>query len=310
MTPPARRAAAPLAAVLPPWSWAVGAMISIQAAVALSIPLTQKLGAPAAVCLRLCFAAIMLLLLARPWAAIARLRAGEGRSALLLGVVTGTMTSCYFASVAHIPIGMANAIEFLGPLGVALWQGRRLRDAALAVFAASGVALLLLPGLQAPPHATSGLWHVNLTGVALASAAAFFWALYIVLTKRVGTQFAGIDGLAISITVAACVTLPGAIASGGLWHADLHDLRWLVLMALMTPVLPFALEVAALRQMDAGRFGLLMSVELAVALFFGVVLLHQTPSLLQAIGFACVIAVNALAALGPAASQESGPHAE
>lgn len=316
MTGPARASnpsLPPIARILPPWSWAVAAMLIIQAAVALSIPFTQRLGAPAAVSLRLGFAALILLALTRPWSAIGRLLRGQDLSVLLLGAATGLMTLCYFAAAARIPLGLSNAIEFMGPLGVALWHSRNRRGAALAAMAGGGVLLLLLPSLPLPPallaalgpltgpptHAGAAGWHADPLGLLLASAAASFWAAYILLTRRIGARFAGAQGLAISITVAALITLPIGLP-GAIAHAHPTDLLALLGLGLMTPVIPFALEMAALRHIPPGRFGLLMSLEPAAALGFGVILLGQIPQPIQLAGFAAVLAANALASRSPA----------
>ena len=238
---------------------------------------------PAAVTgLRLCWAAVILLAFARPWGAIGAVLAGRAWSAVLLGATSGAMTLCYFASLALIPQGMSNGIEFLGPLAVGALGGRRWVDAVAVMLAGLGVALLL--------HPTAG-WHGNALGIAYAAGAGFGWGSYILLTKRVGQRFAGLDGLAISLTVAAIVTAPFGLPH--VWgQVSVRDVLAAGGLAIMIPVLPYVLEMAALRRLKPGTFGILMSLEPAIATVCGIVLLGQIPGLWPAVGFVCVIGAS------------------
>jgi len=174
-------------------------------------------------------------------------------------------------------VGTASALEFLGPLGVAILRGRGSTNVWPAV-AAIGVLLLTEP------------WHGALdpAGVAFALAAAVAWALYIVLTQRVGDEVAGLQGLAISMPVAGLVA---AVVAG---PSLVDDLTPEVLMAgvglaILLPVIPFALEMRALRHLTATAFGTLMSLEPALALLVGLVVLGQAPGLLPMAGIAFVV---------------------
>jgi len=246
---------------------------------------------PAAVTwLRLCWAAVLLMGVARPWGAVAAVLGGRASSVLALGAVSGVMTLCYFASLALIPQGMSNGIEFLGPLAVGALGGRRWLDAAAVALAALGVGLLLRP---------DGAWQANAAGIALAAAAGAGWAAYIVLTKRVGQRFTGLDGLAISLAVAALVTTPVGLPA--VWgHVGARDVLAAGGLAIMIPVLPYVLEMAALRRLRPGTFGILMSLEPAIATLCGAVLLGQIPGVWQIAGFVCVIAASVATVSGQA----------
>jgi inner membrane transporter RhtA len=269
--------------LLPPaWSWAVASMALIQLGAALSHPMLLTFGPVAVTWLRLCWAAVLLLAFVRPFDAWREVFTGRAWSAVALGVASGAMTLCYFESLARIPQGMANAIEFLGPLSVAVAGSRRARDLLWAALAAVGVALLLRPGRA---------WQPDAAGIAFAGAAAVCWALYIVLTKRVGARFAGFDGIAISLTIAALVTTPFGLAQA--WgQVSARDALAAGGLAILIPVLPYVLELAALRRLSTRSFGILMSAEPAIATLMGATLLAQVPGPLPAVGFLCVIGAS------------------
>jgi inner membrane transporter RhtA len=267
---------------LPPWSWVVASMVTIQLGAALSHPMLLTSGAASVTWLRLCWASLLLLGFVRPFDAIYQVFTGRAWSAVALGVASGVMTLCYFESLARIPQGMSNAIEFMGPLGVAVVGSRRVADFLWAGLAAAGVTLLLQPG-----HA----WQPNMAGIAFAVGSAVGWAIYIILTKRVGARFAGLDGLAVSMTIAALVITPVGLDQA--WgHISTRDLLAAGGLAILIPVLPYVLELSALRKLSTRAFGILMSAEPAIATFMGAVLLAQVPGPMQAAGFVCVIAAT------------------
>ena len=273
----------PLAMVFPPWSWACASMVIIQLGAALSHPMLLTSGPLAVTWLRLCWAAALLLAFARPWAALREVVAGRAWPAVMLGATTGAMTLCYFEALARIPQGMANTIEFLGPLGVAIAGSRRKRDLLWAGLAGCGVVLLLQPGAT---------WRPDAAGLAFALAAALCWGLYIVLTKQVGARFAGQEGLAISLLVAALLTAPPGLAR--VWgQISAPELLAAGGLAILIPVLPYMLEISALRYMPSRSFGILMSAEPAIATVLGAAVLGQMPGPVQAAGFLCVIAASA-----------------
>lgn len=257
---------------------AVLAMFLVQLGTAASVGLFDRLGAEGTAWLRLAWAAVILPVLVRPWRTTWT-RAGL-LTCLALGVVTAGLTMSFLASITRIPLGTASALEFLGPLTVAMVRGRA-GARWWGMVAAAGVVLL------------TGPWHgvVDPVGVALALTAAVGWGAYIVLTQRAGDAVTGVNALAVSIPVAALVA---TIAVG---PATIGRLTWpLVLsglgLALLMPVIPFVLELLALRRLTAAAFGILMSIEPAIALLIGLALLHQIPQLSSALGILLVVSAG------------------
>jgi inner membrane transporter RhtA len=257
---------------------ALAAIVCVQVGIAASVGLFDDIGPEGAAALRLAWAGILLLVLVRPRPS-AFSRRGLVAS-VVLGVVTGALTLCFMAAVARLPLGTASALEFLGPLGVAVLRGRGSTKVWPAV-AAVGVLLLTEP------------WHGALDpiGVAFALAAAVAWALYIVLTQRVGDEVAGLQGLAISLPVAGLVA---TLIAGPSLVGDLTPAVLLagVGLAILLPVIPFALEMLALRRLTTTAFGTLMSLEPALALLIGLLVLGQAPGLLPIAGIAFVVAAG------------------
>ncbi len=267
---------------LPPWSWVLGSMLSIQFAAAFSIPMLDAVGASTVAWLRLCWAAVLLIVFVRPFAAFRDVLRGKDWTALALGAVTAGMTLCYFEAIARLPLGMANAVEFMGPLSVAALSSHRRSDFAFVALAALGVVLVLQP---------SAGWVVEPIGLGFSIAAAVGWAAYILLTKRVGARHEGMAGLAIAITVAALVATPVGLVEG--W-GRLQPIDALAAggLAILSPLVPYALEMAALRRLRSTSFGILMSLEPVVAMALGYLVLGQQPELVQLAGVVCVVAAS------------------
>ena len=254
---------------------ALVAMLCVQLGIAASVGLFDEVGSEGAACLRLAFAGLILLAIVRPRpGAFSR---SSLAAAIALGAVTAAVTMCFMAAVDRIPMGTASALEFLGPLGVAILRGRGSTKVWPAV-AAIGVLLLTEPWRGA----------LDPAGVAFALAAAIAWALYIVLTQRVGDQVVGLQGLAISMPVAGLVA---TVVAGPSLVGDLtlEVLLAGVGLAILFPVIPFALEMLALRRLTATAFGTLMSLEPALALLIGLIVLGQGPGLLPVAGIAFVV---------------------
>jgi inner membrane transporter RhtA len=257
---------------------AVAAILCVQLGLAASVGLFDRIGSEGATCLRLAWAGLLLLVLVRPRPS--QFSRSGFRASLLLGVAIAGVTFFFMAALARLPLGTASAIEFLGPLGVAVARGEG-ASKAWAGLAAVGVVLLTEP------------WHggADALGVAFALVAAACWAAYILLSQRVGDEVAGITGLAVSMPVAGAISL----VAGGPSLAPELDLELLVLgvgLAVMVPLVPFALEMLALRRLTTSAFGTLMSLEPAVALAIGFVVLRQTPGVLPMIGVLFVVAAG------------------
>jgi inner membrane transporter RhtA len=254
---------------------ALASMVCVQIGIALSVGLFDDVGAAGAAALRLAWAGVVLLVLVRP-----RPSAFSRRSfaaAAVLGLVTAAMTLCFMSAVARLPLGTASALEFLGPLGVAIALGR----GALKVWPAlAGVGVLLL----------TEPWQggADAAGIVFALSAAAGWAAYILLTRKVGDEVAGIQGLAVSMPVAGVAALLVARPDPAVALAP-HMLLAGLGLAVLLPVIPFALEMLALRRLTATAFGTLMSLEPAVALTVGLVGLHQTPDLGPLLGVLFVV---------------------
>jgi inner membrane transporter RhtA len=269
-------------------------MIVVQTGLALATHLFGSLGVMGASFLRLCCAAAVLLVATRP-----RLRGRSARdlaAAALLGAASAGMTLLFAQATARIPLGTAATLEFLGPLTVALIHSRRVSHLAWAVLAAGGVALLTLIG------GSSGGGHgLNPVGLAFGAAAAVCYGCYIVATNKVGATFPGFQGLAVSITVGAVVLAPFGFAEA--WHGltvSDHPARLLLAtagVALLLPVIPYVLEMQALRRLPERVFSILLSLEPAVSALVGLLVLGQLLGWPQLLGIACVVGASAGATL-------------
>ena len=267
---------------------ATGSMVCVQLGLAISVALIDRIGAEGAAWLRLAWAGLILLTVVRPR------RSAFTRSTfavcVLLGVVTATITLLFMAAVDRIPLGTASALEFLGPLGVAVATGGG-RRMLWPVLAGIGVLLLTQPWAGA----------VDPIGVLFALAAAVCWAAYILLTQRVGDDVAGVNGLAVSMPVAGVVaTLVVGPAVFDRITAELIVIGFG--LAVLLPVVPFTLELLALRRLNTAAFGTLMSLEPAFALLIGLLILHQVPGPLAVIGVGFVVAAGIGAARAGARS--------
>lgn len=267
-------------------SFAVVAMICVQLGLAVSVGLIGRLGTEGTAWLRLAWAGLLLAVLVRP-----SLRGFTRRGLLtcaLLGVVTAGVTLLFMAAVARIPLGTASALEFLGPLGVAVLRGRG-RARWWALVAACGVLLLTEP------------WHggADPVGVGFALAAAVCWAGYIVLTQKVGDEATGLRGLAVSMPVAALTATVLVALTDAPAVLDALDLELVLVglgLAVLLPVVPFSLEMLALRRLTTAAFGTLMALEPAIALVVGLVALGQVPGWSAVVGIGFVVAAGVGAA--------------
>lgn len=251
-------------------------MLSVQLGAAISVKLFPSIGVAGTAWLRLTLGALGFILIARPryWQWGWR----ELRAPVLLGVVSGAMTLLFLAAINLIPLGTAVAIEFLGPLTVAALSSRSRRALAWPALALLGVVLLTEP------------WQGSMSflGVAFSLASGIGWGLYIVITQHVGDRFNGVDGLAISLPVAALVTAAFGLPQA--WgHITWNVLVVAVIAAILLPLIPWMFELYALRRLTKSAFGTLMSLEPAIALTIGALLLDQMPAIAQLVGIACVV---------------------
>jgi inner membrane transporter RhtA len=264
----------------------VAAVTSLQFGAGLAVTLFDELGPAGTALLRQVIAAAVLWALWRP-----RLRGhppADLRLAALFGLVLGLMNVAIYSAMDRIPMGIAVTIEFLGPLGVAVAGSRRPLDLVWVALAAVGIVLLTDP---------RGGTDLDALGVAFALAAAALWAAYILLSARTGRAFPGGTGLAIAMVVGAAATLPLGVAQGG---ADLlapDALALAAVIALASSVLPYSFELEALRRLPARVFGVLMSLEPAVAALAGLLVLGQGLSATDVAAIGLVVAASAGAIL-------------
>jgi len=284
--------------LVPPWGLAVTAILSVQLGSALSVNMIDAVGPAGTAWLRLSMGAVILLAIGRP--PLRSIRRPDVLPLLGLGVTTGVMTVGFLAAVEHIHLGTAVAIEFLGPLTVAALRSHNRKALAWPALALGGVVLLTQP------------WQgdFNLVGVAWAALAAVGWGVYILLTQRIGDRFSGIGALTLTVPIAAVAAAVVGIpqASG---HLSLDILAAAAGLAILLPVLPFALEMLALRKMTPTAFGTLMALEPAVGVLLGLLILHQQPSPIQVVGILLVVLAGAAAQRGgrrtPAKEQSGSP---
>jgi inner membrane transporter RhtA len=270
----------------------LGAIVSVQAGAALAKGLFPALGPIGTVGLRVVLSAIMLVAAFRP-----RLRAlspAQWRAVIPYGLVLGTMNIVFYLSLSRIPLGVAVTVEFVGPLALALFGSRRAVDITWVVLAAAGIALIT-------PWSGGG---TDVVGVALALAAGACWAAYILLGGRVSRVMPSGASVAMGMVIGSFIALPAAVATGGFARLTLPLFLAGIGVALLSSAIPYTLEMVALTGLPARTFGILMSLEPAVAALLGVVLLHELLSFRQWLAVALIIAASTGSTL---TSRRSGP---
>ena len=257
---------------------------SVQVGAAFATKLFVHLGPAGTVLLRVLFAAVVLCAIWRPRPSTHS--AGDLRLAALFGLALALMNLCFYEAIARIPLGIAVTLEFVGPLGVALFGSRTRVDVVWVLLAGAGVVVL------------GGLGTSDLGGVLFALAAGGLWAAYILLNARVGRAFRGGGGLAIAMVVATLPLIPIGIADAGanLLHPNLLGAAFAV--AMLSSVVPYSLELEALRRIRAQLFGVLMSAEPAMAALAGLIVIGQGLTGLDVVGISLVVTACAGATLG------------
>jgi inner membrane transporter RhtA len=270
---------------------------SLQVGAAFAVTLFDELGPGGAAFLRLALAALVLWAIWRPKIPS---QPPERRLAVAFGVALGLMNWSIYESIARIPLGVAVTIEFAGPLLVAVLGSRRPLDGVWVTLAAAGIVLLADPG----GGSIDGL------GVFFALCAAACWMAYIHLSQRTGQAFPGGSGLALAMAVGALIVLPAGVVqgAGALFEPDL--LGAALVVALGSSVLPYSLELEALRRLPAAVFGVLMSLEPAVAALAGFVVLAQDLGARELVAIAMVVVASAGATLRSGAAVEPVAHGD
>nr|WP_256123036.1 EamA family transporter [Streptomyces sp. LUP47B] len=254
--------------------------VSVQFGAALAVTLMPRAGALGVVTLRLLAAALVLLVVCRP-----RLR-GHSRTdwgtVVVFGLTLAAMNGLFYQAVDRISLGAAVTLEFLGPLALSVLASRRAVNTVWAGLALAGVFLL----------GGGDFGDLDPAGVAFALGAGAMWAAYIVFSARTGRRFPQADGLALAMAVGALAFLPLGIAESGTRLLDPVTVGLGAAVALMSSVLPYTLELLALRTLPASAFAILMSLEPALAALAGFLILDQALSAVQALAVALVIAAS------------------
>ncbi len=271
------RAAHPFDAI-PPTALVLIGILSVQIGSALAKHLIGAVGGYGTVALRLVFAAAVLLLVWRP---SLRLERRAWTVVCGYGAVLGLMNLCFYLALARIPLGITVTIEFLGPLAVALAGSRRWLDVLWALLAAGGVVLIM-----------EGGGAFDLVGFLFALGAGICWGLYILLGVALGRHTRQGNGLALGMAIAALVAVPVGIVDAGMALLE----PWILVVglgvALLSSVVPYSLELEALRKMPPRVFGILMSLEPAVAALIGFVMLREALHWSQWVAVLCVVAAS------------------
>lgn len=257
------------------------AMLSIQSGASLAKSLFPLIGAPGVTALRLALGTLILIIIFKPWRL--RFTRQQRKPLLLYGLSLGAMNYLFYLSIQTVPLGIAVALEFTGPLAVALFASRRPVDFIWVALAVLGLWFLLPLGQDVS--------HVDLTGAALALGAGACWAIYILSGQRAGEEH-GPATVAIGSLIAAVVFVPiGVLQTGdALWHWSVLPLGLGV--AILSTALPYSLEMVALTRLPTRTFGTLMSMEPGLAALSGMVFLGETLTLTQWLALLAIITAS------------------
>lgn len=281
----------------------LAAAVSVQIGAAIAVRIFPQAGPVGAVWLRLAFSALLMVLVARP-----ALRSAERHAlgaAVAFGLVLAAMNTTFYLAIDRIPLGVAVTVEFIGPLAVAVGGSRRRLDLAWVGLAAAGV-VLLAGADRSGAAAGHGLDPV---GLALAATAGACWSGYIVLSQRVGRHFSGASGLTIALVVGALALTPAAAALHPSGLADPGVLASGLGVAVLSSAVPYSLELVALRRVPAGLFGVLLSLDPAVAALSGWVVLGQHLRWTEWLAIGAVMVASAAASLTARAGGAASPPA-
>jgi inner membrane transporter RhtA len=258
-----------------------GSIISVQFGAAISVTIFDEVGVAGSTLLRLAFASLFLFLLSRP--KVAQWSARQVKMAIAFGVTLAAMNLAFYSAIDILPVGVATTIEFIGPISIAAIFSRRLLDGLWVALAAAGVVLIAQPW--------SG-GSLELEGVLMALLAAFFWAVYILIAQRAGEVFPDRDGLTIAMMIGTAIVFIPGVASGGAMLVTPQILLLGAVIGLLSSLIPYSFELEALRRMPARVFGTLMSVEPAVAVLAGFIVLSQKPTMLELVAISLVVAAS------------------
>ncbi|MGZ5278337.1 MAG: EamA family transporter [Pseudobdellovibrionaceae bacterium] len=255
-------------------------MLSIQGGASLAKSLFPIIGASSTTTLRIGFAAILLCLIWKPWRH--PFSHADRKIIFVYGIALGVMNLLFYMALEKIPLGVAVALEFTGPLSVAIWASRKKVDFLWALLAGAGIYFVL-------PMSSTGDAPLDLWGVALALGAGVCWALYIIFGQRLSHSIPSGVAASTGMVVAALVVLPFGVISSGADLLQLHIMPVALAVAVLSSALPYSVEMIALKSIPAQTFGILMSLEPAIAALSGWLFLVEKLSLSQMGAIACII---------------------
>jgi inner membrane transporter RhtA len=260
----------------------LGSISSVQCGAALATTLFGRVGPAGTVFMRGAFAALILLAVAHR--DVRRLTRADLRDVFLFGVTLAAMNLCFYEAIDRLPLGVAVTFEFSGPLAVAVFGSRRRKDLIWAALAGAGIVLL---------SGDFGGASIDLLGAVLALAAGAFWAAYILLSARIGGRSEGLGGLAVAMAISGLVLAPFGLAQGAAEMGSASVLARGLAVGVLSSAFPYALEIEALRRLPNAVFGVMMSLEPAVAALVGYVALSQGLNWSEAVAIALVVTASA-----------------
>nr|WP_242453996.1 EamA family transporter [Bailinhaonella thermotolerans] len=269
---------------IPPSGLVLMAILSVQLGASFAKTLFATLSPSGVTLVRIATGALIMLVVVRP-----RLRGHSWRDLgvmALFGLSLAGMNLSFYEAMSRLPLGVAVAIEFLGPLALAVAASRRRLDILWVLLAGAGVLLLIGPWNQ-------DLGGLSWAGIGFALLAALGWAAYILLSAATGKRFSGTSGLALAMGVAAIAAAPAGVATAGEALLDPHTLLIGCAVGLLSSVIPYSIELEALRRMPPRVFGILMSLEPAVAALLGLVVLQEFLDPHQWAAILCVVIASA-----------------
>jgi len=255
----------------------VTGLICQEAGAGFAVTLFPQVGPVGMVALRMCFSAVVLLLVFRP--SFRGRSRGDWITVIAFGLVLAAMNTLFYLALTRLHLGATVTIEYLGPLVLSVVVSRRASSWLWAVLALAGVALL----------GRGGFTHLDPLGVAFTLGAGVMWVCYILLSARTGGRFRRLDGLAIAMVVSSAVTIPVAAVTAGAALVRLDVLAIGIAVAVLSSVIPYGLELFALRRLPPATFSILLSLAPALAAIAGLIILHQALTVLDAIAIGLVV---------------------
>lgn len=254
------------------------AMVSIQVGATLAKNIFPIMGAAGTSAMRLFFATIILWCIFRPWRI--KFTSEQLKKLFIYGASLGLMNLTFYYALTRIPLGITVALEFIGPLTVAIFTSKRKADYLWAILAGIGIYLLM---------PVSGATRLDPIGVGFALTAGFFWGLYIIYGQKAGRDIEGGIAAAMGMLVAALVVIPFGVYSAGTKLFDYSLWPYGIGVAILSSALPYSLEMISLKRLPTRTFGVLMSLEPAIAAFAGLIFLREELTPVQIFAIVCVI---------------------